>query len=129
MLPSWIEFGSSILNSIAGLYNAPNQENFTAKCAELTDKFLWIEPHLSDLGYFTGENFSLVDAVYGPIFRYFEVLNEIAELGIFKDTPKINSWQQQFQARPSIQRAVTEDYEQRLIIFLKQRNSYLSTLF
>jgi glutathione S-transferase len=125
---SWIEFGSSILNSIVGFYNAPNQETFTAKCAELTHKFLWIEPHLSDLGYFAGEKFSLVDAVYAPIFRYFEVFNAISELSIFTDTPKINHWRQRLQTRTSIQKAVTEDYEQRLLIFLKQRDSYLSTL-
>ncbi len=125
---SWIEFGSSILNSIAGFYNAPNQEGFEAKRDELTRKFLWIEPYLGDRGYFTGEIFSLVDTVYGPIFRYFDVLDAIGEFGIFADTPKVKDWRQSLQSRPSIQCAVTEDYAQRLLIFLEQRNSHLSML-
>ena len=125
---SWIEFGSSILNSIAGFYNAPDREGFEAKCDELTRKFLWIEPHLSDQGYFAGESFSLVDAVYGPIFRYFDVIDAIDVFRFFADTPNINHWRARLQTRASIQQAVTEDYEQRLLIFLKQRNSYLSKL-
>jgi glutathione S-transferase len=125
---SWIEFGSNILNSIAGFYNAPNQESFEQKRDELVGKFLWIEPSLSDDGYFSGATFSLVDGVYGTIFRYFDVFDAIGEFGIFADTPKVKKWRQILQARTSIQQAVTEDYAQRLLMFLKQRHSYLSTL-
>jgi glutathione S-transferase len=126
---SWIEFGSSALNSIAGFYNASNQESFEQKRDELVSKFLWIEQSLSKGGYFSGETFSLVDGVYGTIFRYFDVFDTISEFGIFVDTPNVKNWRQLLQTRSSIQRAVTEDYAQRLLIFLKQRNSYLSTLF
>ena len=125
---SWIEFGSSILNTIAGFYNAPNPENFEQKREELTDKFLWIEQYLSDEGYLAGASFSLVDGVYGTIFRYFDVLDTIKAFGIFADTPKIKRWRKLLQSRGSIQSAVTEDYAQRLIVFLQQRNSYLSTM-
>lgn len=125
---SWIEFGSSILNSIAGFYNASDREGFEVKCDELKHKFLWIEPYLSDRGYFAGERFFLVDAVYGPIFRYFDVIDAIDAFGFFADTPNVEHWRQCLQTRASVQQAVTEDYKQRLLTFLKQRNSYLSML-
>jgi glutathione S-transferase len=125
---SWIEFGSNILNSIAGFYNAPNQESFKQKRDELANKFLWIEHSLSDGGYFSEGAFSLVDGVYGTIFRYFDVFDTIKDFGVFNTTPKVKEWRQLLQTRPSIQCAVTEDYAQRLLIFLQQRNSYLSTL-
>lgn len=125
---SWIEFGSGILNNIAGFYNAPDRASFTQKCDELASKFHWVEQSLRNDGYFAGDKFSLVDAVYGPIFRYFDVLDRIDDFGIFTNIPKVNKWRQILQSRPSIQQAVTEDYEQRLVIFFKQRNSYLSTI-
>jgi glutathione S-transferase len=133
---SWIEFGSGILNSIAGFYNAPvggaslqeNRASFVQKCDELANKFHWVEQLLGNDGYFAGDKFSLVDAVYGSIFRYFDVLDRIDDFGIFTNTPKVNKWRQLLQSRPSIQQAVTADYEQRLVIFFKQRNSYLSTI-
>lgn len=126
---SWIEFGSNILNSIAGFYNAPNQESFECKRDELVSKFLWIEQSLSKDGYFAGETFSLVDGVYGTVFRYFDVFDTIGEFGVFANTPKVRDWRQLLQTRSSVQDAVTEDYAPRLLIFLKQRNSYISTLF
>ena len=125
---SWIEFGSSILNIIAGFYNAPDQEGFEQKRGELASKFLWLEQYLGADGYFAGKKFLLVDGVYGTIFRYFDVFDAIDDFGIFADTPKVKNWRQLLQDRPSIQQAVTEDYPQRLLLFLKQRHAYLSTL-
>jgi glutathione S-transferase len=125
---SWIEFGSGILNNIAGFYNAPDRSSFIQKCDELASKFYWVEQSLGNNGYFAGDKFSLVDAVYGPIFRYFDVLDRIDNFGVFTNTPNVNKWREILQIRPSIQQAVTEDYEQRLVIFFKQRNSYLSTI-
>ena len=124
---SWIEFGSNILNSIAGFYNAPNQESFEQKRDELASKFLWIEQSFEG-SYFAGEAFSLVDGVYGTIFRYFDVFDTVGEFGVFANIPKVKDWRQLLQTRSSIQGAVTEDYAQRLLIFLKQRNSHLSML-
>ena len=125
---SWIEFGSSILNTIAGFYNAADKDAFEQKRSDLADKFTWVESNLGNGPYFASEFFSLVDAVYGPIFRYFDVFETIADFGFFSDTPKVRAWRQALQLRPSIQNAVVEDYPQRLLTFLKRRNSHLSTL-
>jgi glutathione S-transferase len=125
---SWIEFGSGVLNSIAGFYNAPDRASFAQKCDELASNFVWIERSLDRNSYFAGEQFSLVDAVYGPIFRYFDVLDKIDNFGILDNTPKVRNWRQLLQPRDSIQQAVDDDYEQRLLVFFKQRNSYLSTI-
>jgi len=125
---AWIEFGSSILNTIAGFYNAATEEAFEQKRRDLIDKFNWVERYWQGGKYFAGDGFSLVDAVYGPIFRYFDVFDTIADFQIFADTPKVRGWRQTLQARPSIQQAVAGDYPQKLLTFLKQRNSYLSNL-
>jgi glutathione S-transferase len=125
---AWIEFGSSILDAIAGFYNAKDDTGFAGKRHQLIDKFQWLERHLINEPYFAGEDFSLVDAVYGPVFRYFDVFENIADFGFFADTPRITAWRAQLRARPSVQQAVAVDYEQRLLVFLERRNSYLSTL-
>ncbi|NJN03313.1 MAG: glutathione S-transferase family protein [Leptolyngbyaceae cyanobacterium SL_1_1] len=125
---SWIEFGSSLLNEIADFYNALSKELFEQKQHELVKKFSRIELYLSDSPYFAGQRFSLVDAVYGAIFRYFDVFDKIAEFRVFEDSPKAQNWRRSLQARASIQQAVAEDYSARLFTFLKQRQSYLSEL-
>lgn len=124
---AWIEFGSSILNTIAGFYNAATAEAFEQKRLELIDKFAWIERFWQGGSYFEGDRFSLVDAAYGPIVRYFDVFDTIADFEVFADAAQVRSWRQTLRSRPSVQQAVAEDYPQRLLIFLAQRNSYLST--
>ncbi len=125
---AWIEFGSSILNTIAGFYNATTADAFEQKRLDLVDKFTWIEHHWQGELYFAGDEFSLVDAVYGPIFRYFDVLDTIADFQVFAITPHVRNWRQALRSRPSIQQAVSEDYPQQLRTFFTQRNSYLSRL-
>ena len=125
---AWIEFGSSILNTIAGFYSAPTEEIFEQKRHDLIDKFTWIERHWQGGSYFAGDTFSLVDAVYGPIFRYFDVFEAIADFNIFANVPNVSTWRQALKVRPSVQDAVIQDYPELLRNFLKSRNSYLSTL-
>ncbi len=125
---AWIEFGSNLLNTISGFYNAPDQKSFEQKRIDLIGKFSWLENNLSNFTYFAGEEFSMVDAIYGSIFRYFDVFEAIADFHFFTDTPKVKAWRQNLKVRPSTQAAVTPEYPKLLRDFIKQRNSYLSTL-
>jgi glutathione S-transferase len=125
---AWMEFGSSILNDIWGFYVAPDESAFAAKAEVLHRKFERIEQRLGDSPYFGGAAFSLVDAVFGPIFRYFDVFDDIGEFGVLQDKPKVAAWRRTLAARPSVRHAVASDYPSRLWKFLEQRNSHLSRL-
>ncbi|SEO81184.1 glutathione S-transferase [Rhodospirillales bacterium URHD0017] len=124
---AWIEFGSAVLNDIAGLYSAKDETAFAAKAEALAPKFTRLEGHLGDGPWFDGA-FSLVDAAFGPVFRYFDVFDRIDDFAILAGRPKVAAWRQALATRPSIAQAVGADYEARLERFLAQRNSHLSTL-
>jgi glutathione S-transferase len=123
---SWIEFGSATLNDIAGFYAAPDEASFKSKATALSDKFAILERRLGVGSYFDGEQFSLVDAVFGPVFRYFDVFDKIGDFHVLTGKPKSSSWRTELASRPSIKRAVSEDYETRLWLFLEARKSHLS---
>ena len=125
---SWIEFGSSVLNNIWGFYTAADAAVFEAKARTLGGQFSQIERRLNDGPYFEGERFCLVDGVFGPVFRYFDVFDRIGEFEILQSAPKVRAWRRALALRWSIQKAVTEDYQNRLWTFLAARNSYLSGL-
>ncbi len=125
---SWIEFSSALLNDIAGLYNAPTEDAFDAKRLRIAEKLSHLEDKLDNQPYFNGDAFSLVDAAFGPVFRYFEVFDKIDDFELFAGCPKVRAWREVLGIRPSIQRAVTEDYESRLLGFLLARQAHLSTL-
>jgi len=57
------------------LLQRSRRDGFEQKRRSLIDKFVWLEGNLSRGPYFAGERFSLVDAVYGPIFRYFDTFD------------------------------------------------------
>lgn len=123
---AWMEFGSAVLNSIAGFYNAPDATALEAKRADLQAKFETIEQHLGGGPWFAGEKFSIVDAVFGPVFRYFDVFDTIADFDVFDRTPKVRAWRRALAQRKSVQEAAPADYPARLAAFLKARNSALS---
>lgn len=66
----WIEFGSTILNNIACLYATKDATVFVEKNAALSVKFSRLEDQLETGPYFDGDEFTLVDTTFGPIFRY-----------------------------------------------------------
>ena len=123
---SLIEFGSAILNDIWGFYSAPDAATFDAKRQQLANRFAWLENRLVAAAWFDGEHFSLVDAVFAPVFRYFDAFDRIGTFGTFDGLPKIARWRASLAARPSVVAAVTEDYQDRLWRFLLARNAHLS---
>jgi glutathione S-transferase len=125
---SWIEFGSAVLNDIAGLYSAADQATFNAKVAQLEARFGRLETRAAAAPWFDGENFSLVDAVFGPVFRYFDVFDTIEDFGILAGKPKLARWRVALAARPSVKSAVSADYPALLRDFLDRRCSYISQL-
>jgi glutathione S-transferase len=124
----WIEFGSSVLNDIAGFYAAQDEAAFKAKTSQLEQRFARLETRVVASPWFDGDRFSLVDAVFGPVFRYFDVFDEIADFGIFVGKPKLAQWRQSLAARPSVRSAVSTDYPALLHAFIAKRNSWLSGL-
>jgi glutathione S-transferase len=125
---AWMEFGSTMLMDIWNFYMAADEAAFQAKLKSLADKFERLEQRLGEGPYFDGARFSLVDAVFGPVFRYFDTFDRIADFSMLSGKPKIAAWRQALAQRPSIQRAVKADYPERLWAFLEARNSRLSSL-
>ena len=124
---AWIEFASATLGSIAGLYAAPDEGAFEQKRADLAAKMAWLEGALGTGPYFAGERFSLVDAAFGPVFRYFDTFEAtVPSLGVFDAVPKLQAWRAALAGRPSVRGAVASDYPERLAIFLQERKSHLS---
>jgi glutathione S-transferase len=125
---AWMEFGSAILGDLWTLETTTDPATFESKQQALSAKFLRAEAALGVGQFFAGEQFSLVDAVFAPIFRYFDVFDELTELGIFKDLPKVSAWRAELARRPSVRTAVGTDYPQLLRAFLVRHDAHLLKL-
>lgn len=125
---AWMEFGSSILSDIAGLYSAPDAPSFAAKVGMLRAKFERLEAELGNGPWFAGPRFGLVDAVFGPVFRYFDVFDRIGAFGVLDGLPRIALWRVALSGRPSVVNATVGEYPALLEAFLHRKGSYLSGL-
>ncbi|HKS63995.1 MAG TPA: glutathione S-transferase family protein [Xanthobacteraceae bacterium] len=124
---AWIEFGSAILNDIAGLYGAADETVFAAKATALRVKFARVEDRLK-APWFDGERFSLVDAVFGPVFRYVDAFDRIGDFGILSGLLKVAAWRRALASRTTVQTAVAPEYPALLWDFLRARGSHISRL-
>jgi len=122
---AWMEFGSALLNGIAGFYNAADEPTLRTRRDDLVQRFVTRELALGAGPYFDGARFGLVDAVFGPVFRYFDAFERLGAFGFFDATPKLRAWRAALAARPSVQRAVGADYAARLMAFIASRDSAL----
>lgn len=120
---AWIEHGSAILNQIGRFYSAHGENELRREAAKLREMFAKVEAVLADGPYFAGTAFGLVDTVYGPIFRYFDLFDRLGEFGVLSGLPKLASWREALRMRPSVAGAVSADYEDRLYAFLERKRS------
>ena len=125
---AWIEFGSSVLADIYAIETTPNVELFDAKREALTQKFARMEDVLGAGPFFAGSRFSLVDAAFGPVFRYFDVFDTFTDLGILTGRLKVAAWRRALADRPSVRSAVAPDYRERLRRFLDAQDLHLRTM-
>ena len=125
---AFIEFGSAILSDIWGMDIAQDRRVLDTKIKALTDKFARVEAELGQGPWFAGKTFGLVDAVFAPVFRYFESFDAIFDHSILAQKPKVAAWRAALHARPSVRNAVVPDYRDRLDRFIRSQNGALAEL-
>ncbi|MHC2217486.1 glutathione S-transferase [Rhizobium leguminosarum] len=121
----WMEFGSSVLSDLWGYETAQDADPLEAKRKALIAKFATLEGVLTDGPYFAGDDFSLVDAVFAPVFRYFDLFDTLGDSGIFEGLERVARWRKALSEQASVRAAVGADYPQRLMEFLEKHNSIL----
>ena len=123
---AWIGFGSECLNEIAGFYSARDTSTLDAKSAALHARFRVLDSQLQNGPWFAGDRFGLVDAVFAPVFRYFDTFDAIGDFGVFDGLSKVLAWRKAVSARPSVRKAVATDYADQLERFIERKGGALA---
>lgn len=122
----WMEFGSAILGQVWILETTADAAAFERARAQLAAQFARVEAALVAGPFFGGARFGLVDAVYAPVFRYFDTFDAVADLGILEGLPKVAAWRRTLAARESVRRAVAPDYGARLRAFIAGKGGVMA---
>jgi glutathione S-transferase len=124
---AWAEFASATLADLVGFYGG-DHATYRAKLQALDSKFRRLESELGDGPFFAGDRFSLVDAAFAPVFRYFRLFDEIVEHGLFAGRPRLQAWRAALADRPSVRGAAPADYVERLRAFVLAKGGHLALL-
>jgi glutathione S-transferase len=122
----WIEFGTATLTDAWQFLNATDRQTADAKQAAFRDRLLRLEAVLAEGPYFNGDAFGMVDAVFAPIFRYFDILDPAVSQAIFENLPRVTAWRSTLAERPSVIVAVAGDYAERFQHHLRQHRALLA---
>jgi glutathione S-transferase len=127
---AWMAFGSSLLDLIAAFYAAADEATLLARAGDIHGRLLQLEAALAQRRhagpYFAGARFGMVDAVFGPVFRYFDLFDAIGDFGFWHGVPAVQRWRAALALRPSVAAAVVPDYPALLRQFVRERRSALS---
>jgi glutathione S-transferase len=122
---AWIEFASATLDNIGALYSATGEKSYARSASQLEVKWRQLEQILSQSEFFDGDQFSLVDAAFGPVFRYLDLFEKLVDTDLRGQFPKVTKWRRALQTRESVVNAVRPEYQTLLAEFLASRDSYL----
>jgi len=125
---AWLKYASQTIAGIGRLYSANNRYALDSARTSLKDKFRRLEENLQAGPWFANEHFTLVDAAFAPAFRYFDIIEDLTGLEFFANAPKVARWRNALAERPSVISAVTEDYPERLLGFLANRDSVIGRI-
>ncbi len=123
---AWIEFGNDILSTTFEFFSTQDEKQSNHLSNVLADRFEILEEEFGNGPFFNGDRFMMIDAVYAPIFRYHKFFLKYQDHGICADAEKISQWGDALLQRPSVQNAIPEDYNERLIRFIKSKESIIS---
>ncbi|MBT2298178.1 glutathione S-transferase family protein [Pseudomonas fluorescens] len=124
---AWAEFGVAALADAWQFLNAKSLAIADSKKAAFRDKLQRLEGSLDQAPYFAGAAFGMVDAVFAPVFRYFDLLSPAVSEPIFEDLPGVSAWRVSLANRPSVIAAVRVDYAERFQLHLVKQQAILSS--
>jgi len=124
---AWIEFASATLADIYGFYTG-DRDAYRAKLVSLDAKFRRLEQVLEDGPFFAGDRFSLLDAAFASVLRYFDTFDGLVDHGLLAGRPKLQAWREALRQRPSVAGAAPADYAERLRDYVIEKGGHLAAL-
>jgi glutathione S-transferase len=110
---AWIAFADEAQLDLGKLAMARDVDTHTATLQALQGHLGRIEEVLGGGPWFAGNDFSLVDASFAPIWMRLQLLEEAAPLGLLQGAPRTAAWSAALLALPAVAGSVDADFPER----------------
>ena len=121
---AWVEFASNMLGNLYMMKMSKDEERYNKYRDTLVDQLHRIEKRLGDGPWFNGDEFSLADTAFAPLFRQNSVAQN--QLSIIDPTsmPKVTAWGERLLALPEVRDSVVDDFDDLYLAAMKKNGSY-----
>lgn len=124
---SWIDFGSNLILDFSGMIHSVDAGQFDKKLQIVKNELDWLEKKLGKGPYFNGDDFSLVDIAYAPLFMRTNLLNLADELYPSSHYPRISDWANKLLSIPVLPKSVVSNFEEILTNHIKTKAPYAAS--
>ena len=121
---AWVEFASNMLGNLYMMKMSKDEERYNKYRDTLVDQLHRIDKRLGDGPWFNGDEFSLADTAFAPLFRQNSVAQN--QLSIIDPTsmPKVTAWGERLLALPEVRDSVVDEFDDLYLAAMKKNGSY-----
>jgi glutathione S-transferase len=121
---AWIEFASNMLGNLQMMKMSKDEERYNRYRDQLVSQFERVEKRLGDGPWFNGDQFSLTDTAFAPLFRQNSVADNKLSVIDPETMPKVAAWAQRLLVLPEVRDSVVDEFEDLYLAALEKNGSY-----
>jgi glutathione S-transferase len=121
---AWIEFASNMLGNLYMMKMSKDEASYHKYRDRLSSQLQRVENRLGDGPWFNGEEFSLADTSFAPLFRQNSVARNRLSVIDAATMPKVNAWAERLLALPEVSDSVVNDFEDLYLAAMQKNGSY-----
>jgi glutathione S-transferase len=121
---AWIEFASNMLGNLYMMKMSKNEERYNKYRDSLVSQFQRVEQRLGDGPWFNGEQFSLADTAFAPLFRQNSVADNKLSVLDPETMPRVAAWAQRLLALAEVRDSVVDEFEDLYLSAMQKNESY-----
>ena len=124
---AWVEFASNMLGNHYMMKMSQDEDRYTRYRDTLVEKLLRVERRLGEGPWFNGEQFSLADTAFAPLFRHDSVAQRQMSIIDTDRMPKVVAWADRLLALPEVRDSVVDEFDDLYLAALQKNGSYSLT--
>ncbi|MDH3221376.1 MAG: glutathione S-transferase family protein [Gammaproteobacteria bacterium] len=121
---AWIEFASDMLGNFYRMKMSKDKERYDKYRDRLVGQLQRVEKRLGDGPWFNGEDFSLADTAFAPLFRQNSVAGGKLSVIDPESMPKVSAWAERLLALPEVRDSVVDEFEDLYLAAMEKNGSY-----
>ena len=121
---AWIEFASNMLGHLYMMKMSTDEERYNKYRDLLVSQLHRVEKRLGEGPWFNGEEFSLADTAFAPLFRQNSVAGGKLSVLDPATMPKLNAWAERLLALPEVHDSVVDEFEDLYLSAMEKNGSY-----